>query len=167
MKKKNVLLNKLFLEGQFGPGIKAGLTKPEIEKLLGHTLTNPDIVTPDVDSYYVDLETGVVLTILFDKKHVCYKVNLDIRENTHLDLVVELEGRVEELSREIPLQSLVQIIYSLNIPWEFDPKKVYMQTVCLHLENGLRLLYSFGKKEENDFGLFSIHSILEPYTFLD
>lgn len=162
---KNIELNGLVIDGSFYLGLRVGLTKYEIEKILGKRFGTADIETPDLDSYYIELKTGVVLSILFDKEDICYEINLDIEENKDSNLIVQFEQQIERIYRTIPFEKLVATILKLNVEWEFDNKRVYLQTVCIRLKNGLRLYYAFGNKSNNDYGLFSIKSILETHRF--
>jgi hypothetical protein len=140
---------ELFINGSFYPGLTVGLTKSEIGKLSGQQLESPDFQTPDVDHYIVKMKTGIVLSMIFDKEDICFDISLRIKEN-------------EELNEAISFEDLIA---KLNVAWEFDKKKTYLQTICIRLNNGLRLYYAFGNKDDNDYGLFSIRSILETHKF--
>jgi hypothetical protein len=162
---KNIILNDLMINGNFFFGLEVGLAKKEIEKLLKQPLGTPDIETPDVNYYVVEIKTGVLLTIIFDKEDICFEIKLDLEENKDLNLIVQIEGTAERIDEDISFEKLISIISKLNIEWSFDSKRVYLQTVCVLLKNRLRLYYAFGEKNENDYGLFEIKSILETHRF--
>ena len=156
---KNVELNDIILYGSFYLGLKVGLSKHDIERILGKPFGNVDIETPDLNFYYIELKNGLVLSILFDKQDICFEINLNLEENKDLNLIIQFEDHLETINPTIPFEKLIAIISKLNVEWEFDIKKIYLQTICIRLKNGLRLYYAFGNK--NDYGFFSIKSIIE------
>lgn len=159
------LLNDLFITGRFSELITVGQTKDAIENTLGSPLGVPDIETPDVSLYYLEIKPGLVVSISFDKKSICYEIDLALEESIQTRFYLCLDNNSESIHEHIPFEQLLNIISKLNIEWQFDPKRVYLQTVCILLSNGLRLYYSFGNKENKDFGLFSIKSILEGHEY--
>lgn len=56
---RNIKLNDLLSEGIFYPELTVGLTRDEIEKVLGRTLGSAYIETEDVDHYIIDAHPGV------------------------------------------------------------------------------------------------------------
>jgi len=161
----NIELNDLFITGKFSELITVGQTKDDIENTLGSPLGVPDIETPDVNLYYLEIKPGLVVSISFDKLNICYEINLALEEDTKTHFFIRLDNNTETIHEHIPFEHLLSINSKLNIEWQFDPKRVYLQTVCVLLNNGLRLYYSFGSKENKDFGLFSIKSILEGHEY--
>jgi hypothetical protein len=161
--KNSIELNDLFINARVFEHLTVGLTKENIEQLLGLKLKNPDIETPDINLYYIDLRSGLEVSVIFDKKNICYEINLDLDENSEANFFIRIDQSVEEINRHTPFEHLLSVICKLNIGWEFDRKRVYLQTVCILLENGLRLYYAFGSKKESDYGLFSIKLILENH----
>jgi hypothetical protein len=163
---KSIKINNIIIKGNFYSGLSVGLKKSEIEKIIGNAFKDPDIVTPDLNLYYIVLDTGLILSVIFDDEDVCFKIDLNIGENRNINLFVELDqGAIVEMNEFTTFDNIVTIFSNLNIVWEFDWKNVYMQTVCIRLGNGLRLFYAFGNKSENDYGLFSINSFLETHKF--
>jgi len=162
---KNIELNDLIIDGVFYLGLRVGLPKNEIEKILGKSLTNADIETPDLLCFYVELVTGLVITIFFDKEDICYEIDLKFEENRHSKLILKVAQRTEKIDSTTPFDKLILNFLKLNLDWAFDNKRVYLQTVCIRLMNGLRLYYAFGSQVDNDYGLFSIKSILETHRF--
>lgn len=164
---KTIELNDLITNGDFYLGLKVGLRKDEIERVISKPLGIPDIETTDVNHYIIEMETGINLSIIFDKEDICFEIKLNLEENSNLNLIVQLEGQFERINEDISFEKLITIISKLNVEWEFDERRVYLQTICIRLKNGLRLYYAFGNKLENDHGLFLIGSILEPHKFSD
>lgn len=161
--KNSIELNDLFINARFSELFTVGLTKENIEQLLGLKLGNPDIETSDISLYYIDLISGLDVSMIFDKKNVCCEINLDLDENREANFFICIDQSIEEINKNTPFGHLLNVISRLNIGWQFDRKRVYLQTVCILLENGLRLYYAFGSKKENDYGLFSIKLILENH----
>ena len=159
----SIELNDLFINARFSEHLTVGLTKENIEQLLGLKFGDPDIETPDISLYYIELKSGLDVSIIFDKKNICYEINLDLDENREVNFFIRIDQSIEEINKNTPFEHLLSVIFMLNIEWEFDRKRVYLQTVCILLENGLRLYYAFGSKKENDYGLFSIKLILENH----
>jgi hypothetical protein len=159
----SIELNDLFINARFFEHLIVGLTKENIEQLLGLEFGDPDIETPDISLYYIKLKSGFDVSIIFDKKNICYEINLDSDENRESNFFIRIDQSIEEINKNTPFEHLLSVISRLNIEWGFDYKRVYLQTVCILLENGLRLYYAFGSKKENDYGLFSIKLILENH----
>jgi len=160
----NAKANDILITGSLYPGLKIGLTKSEIEKVLLLTFGKPDIETPDLEYYLIDTETGIVLTIIFDPKGICYEIKIDFKENKDLNLTVEVGEEIENINEHIPFEKLIEILSLLNIEWEFDRSKIYLQTICIRLKNGLRLYYAFGDRVSDDYGFFSLRLLLETHT---
>src|SRR5688572_20755108 len=102
MTKKNIKLNDLVNTGSFLPGLRVGLEKYEIEKLLGKSLGKADIETPDLDWFYVELKSGLELSILFDKEGICFKIDLDVDENEKNDLIIQFDQQLEIINESTP-----------------------------------------------------------------
>ncbi|KAA2243809.1 hypothetical protein F0L74_15145 [Chitinophaga agrisoli] len=159
---KKIVLNELFSSGSFRSGLKAGLMKPAVEKQLGKSLEGSYLIsTPDVDYYVVEMETDANLTVIFDKARRCDVVKISMKENLDRTLVIQLGEQEEVIDKNTSFDRLIEILLALNIEWEFDRAKVFLQVVCIRFKNGLRLFYAFGNKSENDHGLFEISSNLE------
>ncbi len=79
--KKNINITDILINGSFDLGLKAGLTKLDVEKILSKPLGAPDIDTPDVDYYYMDMKTGVCLVMIFDKAGICYAMKIKLADN--------------------------------------------------------------------------------------
>jgi hypothetical protein len=158
-------LNELFTTGRFSEHIRVGLTQEEIETTLGLRLGSPDIETPDVNLYFIEIKPGLVVSISFDKNNVCYEIDLAIDESPKTHFYLRFGDITEDIHQDIQFEHLLSLISSLNIKWHFDSQRTYLQTFCIFLDNGLRLYYSFGNKKDNDFGFFSIKSILENHRY--
>jgi hypothetical protein len=156
-------LNSLFVQGDIFPGLKVGQTKKEIEFVLGSALGDPDIITPDVTYYVYETKAGVNLVIVFDKNDVCFEIRIDLDKNANAGFVVTLYNASQSINSSIHFDMVIDILRQLNIEWQFDTKKTYLQTVCILLKSGVRLYYAFGEKEANDYGFFSIKSVLEGH----
>jgi hypothetical protein len=157
---KKISLDNLLISGSFFPGLRVGLTKQAIEIIIGRMLDKVYLETPDLKCYLAEIKTDYFLTLYFDKNDLCFEIRLDFEKNKDLELIVQF-GRISE---NILFEKLISIILKSNVEWEFDIRRVYLQTVCVKLRNELRFFYAFGKKDENDFGLFAISSILEPHV---
>lgn len=156
-------LNNLLVNGCFDC-LKPGQTKQHLEEALGRSIDSPDIDTPDVDYYEIDTEAGATLVIIFNKEGICAEIRLDFDKNESVRFVVDLgKGKSQQLKRDVSVDVLVDVLCSLGIEWEFDPKKIYLQTIVFRLANGLMLYYSFGEKKYRDYGFFSIKSALEDW----
>lgn len=160
---EKVALNTLLSDGTFYTGIEVGLTKPEVETRLGYPLSDVYIDTPDVNHYLLKLKDGLILSVLFDKKDVCFELKLDLKENRQLNVGLQWDNRWESISEDIPLERLLTILADLNVEWTFDSQRTYLQTLCIRLTNGLRLYYAFGDKSLDDYGFFSIRSLLDTH----
>lgn len=156
-------LNNLLVSGYFD-NLRLGQTKQQLEEALGRNIGNPDIETPDADYYEVDTEAGVTLVIILNKAGICFEIRLDFDKNESVKFVVDLyKGKLQQLKRDVSVDILVDVLSRLGIEWEFDPKKIYLQTIVFRLNNGLMLYYSFGERKNRDYGFFSIKSALEDW----
>lgn len=156
-------LNNLLVNGEFYPKLKVGQTKREIEELLGLELGSPDIETDDVDYYMARIKTGICLVIIFDKSDVCFEIRLDLDKNEDIGFVIKSDDGVLVIDNKISFETLIAILFQLNIEWVFDKKRIYLQTACVSLGSGLSLYYAFGEKSDNDHGFVSIKSVLEGH----
>lgn len=127
----NIELNDLFINARFSKSIKVGFTKDNIEQLLGMRLGKPDVETPDVSWYYFELDSKLIVSLNFDKNEVCYEIKFKFKENKKANFFIRLEQGIEDINEEMPFDHLLNIISNLNISWEFDRKRVYLQTVCV------------------------------------
>jgi hypothetical protein len=152
-------LNDLIINGFFPAGLRAGLTKTEIEQVV--PLGDVYIDTPDITQYMVETNNGLCLSIIFDKQDLCVDMRLDLEENRDLDLVIRYEKEEIAIDENTPFEEIIEILAELDIEWAFDTKKTYLQTVCIRLKSAIRLYYAFGSKEVDDYGLFLITSIIE------
>lgn len=162
----NFKLNELIVTGVLPLGFSVGMQKNEIEMILGKHLDEPDIVTEDVYYYLVQMNEGAIWTLIFDKEHICFEAKLDFDENPFIDFGIQTEMGIEKITKETSFEKLVNILSYLKIDWCFDSKRTYLQTVCILLQNGLRIYFSFGDKEDNDFGLFSISALMESHKYM-
>jgi len=163
--KKNVNITGLLVNGSFGWGLKAGLTKFDVEKILNQPLSAPDIETPDVDYYYFDMKTGVCLVMIFDKAGICYEMKIKLSDNEKLNFVVQIGNKIEKINGKTSIDKIVSILSGLNVEWKFDTKRMYMQTAIMLLKSGISLHYAFGEKKLRDYGLFAIQSNMEGHEF--
>jgi len=163
--KKNIDITDLLVNGSFDFGLKAGITKFDVEKILSKPLGAPDIETPDVDYYYMDMKTGVCLVIIFDKVGICYEMKIKLNDNEKINFVVQIGNKIEKIDDKISIDKLISILAGLNIKWTFDTKRMYMQTAIMLLQSGISLHYAFGEKKSNDYGLFVIQSNLANHEF--
>lgn len=159
-------LTSLIVNGNFYPGLKVGQAKSVVEALLGIQLSCPNIQTEDVNYYEIGLKTGVCLIIIFDKADVCFEIRLDLDKNHDVDFKIDENDIVKAFDASISFDSLISILMQLNVAWVFDKEKTYLQTVCIHLSNGLRLYYSFGDKSAGDYGFF-FHKVSFGRPLLD
>jgi hypothetical protein len=156
-------LNNLLVNSDFYPRLKVGQTKSEIEAISGIELGSPDIETEDVNYYELKMKTGLCLIVIFDKTDICFEIRLDIDKNQDIDFKIREGDNIRSFNANIHFDTLIDILTHLNSEWEFDKAGTYLQTVCIHLSNGLRLYYAFGDKGTGDYGFFSIKSILEGH----
>ncbi|WP_423735445.1 hypothetical protein [Chitinophaga caseinilytica] len=160
---KDILLNDLLINGLSRLGINVGMRKAEMETALGAALGKSYIETPDVVCYLVELKDGITWTINFDNQDNCYEIKID--ENRPINFLVSLGEERVKIDNTTTFDKLVEILHSLNIDWEFDEKRMYLQTACMRLDNGIRLFYAFGEKGDGDYGLFSLHFLLETHNY--
>jgi hypothetical protein len=165
--KNEFRLNEFILSGVLTPGITAGMTKDEISDKLNLPLDKPEIDTPDVDIFLVDLTGGIVVQLSFDKAQICYDISISTKYNEDTALFLEIDGVKMEVKEEIAFTDLTSIFERLNIDWTFNRKQTYLQTVCIDLGKGMHCYYSFGRKEDNDFGFFDIRCLLEGHKWMD
>ncbi|NML37489.1 hypothetical protein HHL17_09835 [Chitinophaga sp. G-6-1-13] len=158
-----VALNTLIRQGVFYGDLKVGLTKQDVESRLGHPLNDVYIDTPDLSHYILEMKDGQMLSALFDKKDVCFELKLDLEENKQVDIGLQWYDHWESINEDTSLERLLTILTDLNIDWEFDGQRVYLQTLCIQLNNGLRLYYAFGEKAQGDYGFFSIRSLWDSH----
>lgn len=163
--KRNVSINSLLVNGSFDLGLKAGLTKFDVEKIPGKPFGAADIETPDVDYYYVDMKAGVCLVIIFDKAGICYEMKIKLTDNEKINFVGEVGNKIEKINSKTSIDKIVSILSELNIEWKFDTKRMYLQTAILALESGISLHYAFGERKVKDYGLFAIQSNMENHEF--
>ncbi|UPK67896.1 hypothetical protein [Chitinophaga filiformis] len=156
-------LTGLIVNGNFYPGLKVGQAKSVVEAVLGIRLSCPDIQTEDVNYYEIEMKAGVCLIIVFDKADVCFEIRLDLDKNRDVDFIINENDIIKAFDASISFDSLICILMQLNVAWTFDKEKTYLQTVCIHLSNGLRLYYAFGDESNGDYGFFSIKSVLEGH----
>jgi hypothetical protein len=160
---EKVALNTLICDGTFYAGLDVGLTKQEMETRLGYSLSDVYIDTPDVSHYLLELKDSLTLSVLFDKKDVCFELKFDLKDNRQVEMGLQCGNRWESITEDIPLERLLTTLADLNVEWTFDSQQVYLQTLCIRLNNGLRLYYAFGEKSQGDYGFFSIRSLLDTH----
>lgn len=162
---KNLNLNDLIVKGHSYIGINVGMSKIEIEEVFGKPLGKCDIVTDDVNYYLVQIRRELLWTLVFDKEDICFEIRLDLEKNENLHFYIEIRDKLKMVNNEMKLDDIIDFLSSFNINWQFDSKRIYLQTVCILLKNGLRMFFSFGDKESNDYGLFSISFLLESHKY--
>ena len=156
-------MNDLLLTGVLAPGITAGMTIQEINALLHQPLDQPDITTEDVDLYIIDLKGGPTVQLSFDKEQICYDISISAKYNGETTLFVDIGSDRIQIREEIAFTDLISIFQQLGIDWKFEKKRIYLQTVCVYLGNNVNCYYSFGRKEQNDFGFFDIRCLLNGH----
>src|SRR5690242_2858245 len=129
MTKKNIKINDLLSSGYFLPELRVGLKKQDIEKVLGKKLGPTDIETPDLNSFRIGLESGMQLSILFDKEEMCFKINFDLEENESNNLIFQCDQTIEILNENTSFDKLITILSNLSVEWQFDGRKTYLQTI--------------------------------------
>jgi hypothetical protein len=150
-------------------GLKVGLSKYDFEQILDKNLSDPAIETPDLTLFYIKLKSGITLSCSFDLSNICFDITIDFELNESLKIVFQDITKEEQIDKDSSFDWVISMLAKAKTNWEFDRKRIYRQTCCIRIKNGLRLFYAFGDKKGNDFGLFEIRSISEnhPLTTLN
>lgn len=141
------------------------MSKVYIEEILGRSLGQCDIETGDLRLYYVEGEAGIIWSFYFDLEDICFEIRLDCKENEATRLIINLHGKYTVINKDTPFDTLVSTLAELGLDWFFDVKRMYFQTACLNLANGLRLFFAFGEKADRDYGIFSFTFLLETHSY--
>lgn len=158
-------LDSLIIDGISVLGFNTGMSKSEMEEVLGESFGESYIETEDLTCYLWERDNGVLWAIYFDKKDVCFEIKLNFDENTLPEFSIELKGQRKIISNKTTFEEIVETLHCLKLDWRFDVKRMYLQTACIHLPSGGRLYFAFGNKEDGDYGLFSLSFILESHEF--
>ncbi len=157
---KIININDVIFQGHFDNQLKAGLSKGNIENLPSKTFIFSHEFG-DGTCYYFDCQNDIELTILFNNQNIAFEIKLDIDDNWYHKKAISFiyDDKIIKL-KEISFDELVEFFDKMNIKWTFDKSKIYHQTICMKLSNDLRLLYCFGDKKNNDYGLSKIISTI-------
>jgi hypothetical protein len=159
-----IKLNSLVVDGISSLGFDVGMQKHDIETILGKSLGEADVETDDVSCYLWEMDNGIVWSINFDKEDTCFEIKLDFDEQAS-NFYIELAGQKECIDNTTTFERIVEIFCSLSLDWQFDIKRMYLQTACVRLPSRARLYFAFGNKKSSDYGLFLLSFLHESHKF--
>lgn len=88
---------------------------------------------------------------------------MNVDENDSSNFYIRLGRQSEKIDDKTTFERIVDILSCLNLDWQFDTKRMYLQTACIRLPSGIRLYFAFGDKEVGDHGLFLLSFLLESH----